>query len=279
MMQLLNIIHMQKHNLPSWRLFNRSVAVFNEEVGEHSFSVLSRVVLGDNNKCSFKHMHYMYQMIHTYRQCAGELLKDQGRKKRTTTNMDIHRLHSTQTAVTNFMLDTIRSIKAHTYRVYPGAKNKANPSYPNVNSSSASKIVRTATRSMWEIANVMPLRIQLKTMMNQARATYCGSWAHENCSADWPEMRVISPATIAAISARSNPFKKSVIKRPVFKPSTDDPDFENGSEMSDVVADHDDVISSEGEPSDADEAQKASSDEDVVKQPVVVVAKRRFAKV
>ena len=119
----------------------------------------------------------------------------------------------------------------------------------------------------------------MKTMMNQNRVTYCGSWAHENCSADWPEMKVVSPATIAAISARSNPFKKSVIRRPVFKPSDDDPDFEDGSDMSDVEADHDDVISSGGELSDADEAQNASSEGDIVKVPVLVMAKRRFSKV
>ena len=125
----------------------------------------------------------------------------------------------------------------------------------------------------------MPLRFQLKTMMNQARATYCGSWAHENCSADWPEMQVLSPATIAATSARSNPFKKSVIRRPVFKPSDDDPDFEDGCNMSNVEADHDDVISTEGEPSDADEAKNASSEEDIGKAPVRVMAKGKFRKI
>jgi hypothetical protein len=42
-------------NLPSWQMLLKSSAVFNEEVGENSFSVSSRLVLGDTTRCSFKH--------------------------------------------------------------------------------------------------------------------------------------------------------------------------------------------------------------------------------
>jgi hypothetical protein len=44
-----------------------SLLLFNEEVGETSFSILSRLVLGDTTKCSFKHIDLMYGLIHTYR--------------------------------------------------------------------------------------------------------------------------------------------------------------------------------------------------------------------
>ena len=62
MMQLLNLMYQREHNLPSWQMFSRSTAVFNEEVGEHSFSILSRLVLGDTTKCSFAHMDTMYAL-------------------------------------------------------------------------------------------------------------------------------------------------------------------------------------------------------------------------
>ena len=114
-------------------------------------------------------------MIHTYRQCSQDMRRDQGSRPRLAKGMDISKLHATQTAVTNFMLDTIRSINAHTYRVYPGAKNKSNPAYPNVNSSAATKVIRPATMSMWEKANILPLNWQIDTMMRQARATYFGT--------------------------------------------------------------------------------------------------------
>ena len=39
------------------------------------------------------------------------------------------------------------------------------------------------------------------------------------------------------------------------------------------------MISSEGEPSDADEAKNASSEKDIVKAPVLVMAKGGFCKI
>ena len=50
MMQLLNLMHQREHNLPSWQMFSKSTAVFNEEVGEHSFAILSRLVLGGHHQ-------------------------------------------------------------------------------------------------------------------------------------------------------------------------------------------------------------------------------------
>jgi hypothetical protein len=84
MMQLLNMLHQKHHNLPSWQMFEKSTAVYNEEVGEASFSILSRLVLGDTTKCSFSHMDIMYGLIHTYRANNSDMSSDQYRKTRTS---------------------------------------------------------------------------------------------------------------------------------------------------------------------------------------------------
>ena len=46
MMKLLLLVHQRQFDLPTWRMFVTSPAVFNEEIGEMSFAQLSRCVLG-----------------------------------------------------------------------------------------------------------------------------------------------------------------------------------------------------------------------------------------
>ena len=82
MMQLLILLYQQKHDLPTWKMFTRSVSVFNEEAGEMSFSVLSRVVLGDNLKMKFDHMDKMYKLTRAYSEASEALRVEQDRKER-----------------------------------------------------------------------------------------------------------------------------------------------------------------------------------------------------
>ena len=99
MMQLLNMMHQKQHNLPSWQMFSKSTAVFNEEVGETSFSILSRLVLGDTTKCSFEHIDLMYGLIHTYRANNADMTGDQRRKTRPNKRYSLDKKQETAEAI------------------------------------------------------------------------------------------------------------------------------------------------------------------------------------
>ena len=118
-------------------MFSKSTAVFNEEVGEHSFAILSRLVLGDTTKCSFKHMDTMYGLIHTYRVNNEDMTRDQLRKKRSNKRYDLDKKVETLAAIQAFMLHTIRQIKADAYMVYPGNPKKGNAAYQCGNGSAS----------------------------------------------------------------------------------------------------------------------------------------------
>ena len=81
---------------------------------------MSRLVLGDTTKCSFKHMDTMYGLIHTYRVNNEDMTKDQLRKKRSNKRYNLDQKVETLAAIQAFMLHTIRQIKADAYMVYPG---------------------------------------------------------------------------------------------------------------------------------------------------------------
>ena len=201
MMQLLNLMYQRENNLPSWQMFSKSTAVFNEEVGEHSFSILSRLVLGDTTKCSFAHMDMMYALIHTYRANNEDIMNDELRKARPHKRYSLHKKHATLDAIRAFMLHVIRQVKADTYKVYPGKPDKHNPAFKSAAVASALMIGRVATKSMWDLANVIPLNTQINKMRKEARATYMGDWAGKYCIEQWPEMKSFVADAPVAVGA------------------------------------------------------------------------------
>ena len=82
MMQLLLLMYQKQHESPQWKMLVGSVSVFNEEAGEASFSVLSRVCLGDTLKSNFEHMDKMYQLTRQYSVLSDSIQDEQGRGKR-----------------------------------------------------------------------------------------------------------------------------------------------------------------------------------------------------
>ena len=201
MMQLLHLMYQREHNLPSWQMFSKSTAVFNEEVGEHSFSILSRLVLGDTTKCSFAHMDMMYALIHTYRANNEDMMNDQFRKARPHKRYSLHKKTATLDAIRAFMLHVIRQIRADTYKVYSGPHEAKNPAYKGAAAASPLMIRRDLTKNMWERANETPINTLMNNMKKEARATYTGDWAGKYCVEQWPEMKsfvVGAPVALAA---------------------------------------------------------------------------------
>jgi len=197
MMQLLNMLYQKHHNLPPWQMLMRSTAVFNEEVGEHSFSILSRLVLGDTIKCSFEHMNLMYALVNTYRSNIEDMTNDQYRKLRPNKGYDLRKKIALKNATEAFAHHMIRNVRANTYTVYTGAKKKDNPAYVGAAQALLHRVPSTVTTSMWERGNQKTLKEQISTMKAQAIATYFGSWGQVNCSKSWPEMLDYGPPVAA----------------------------------------------------------------------------------
>lgn len=57
-------------------MMDQNISVVNEELGEMTFSMLSRCVLGDHYKFSIDHMNDMYQLLPVYRDLRNEIAAD-----------------------------------------------------------------------------------------------------------------------------------------------------------------------------------------------------------
>ena len=60
----------------TYEMFKHCTGIFNEELGEITFSILSRVSIGDHTKDNFEHMNKMYNLIPVFRDLKSEVLRD-----------------------------------------------------------------------------------------------------------------------------------------------------------------------------------------------------------
>ena len=123
--------------------------MFNEEVGEHSFSMLSRIVLGDTIKCSFSHMNKLYALANAYRTNIEDMTSDQYRRLRPNKGYDLRKKTALRDAIEAFVHSLIRNVRANTYTVYTGAKKKENPAYVGAAQALLHRAPSTMTTSMW----------------------------------------------------------------------------------------------------------------------------------
>ena len=173
MMQLLLLMHQQQFDLPTWRMFVTSPAVYNEEIGEMSFAQLSRCVLGDTVKAKFQHMHTQYKLTNLYSATTDTLRTEQGRTPRKSGYYSLHKKKKEVRMVLAFMQETINAIRFKVFQVYTGPTTKDNPNYLYTVSPKFEKY--TDTSVMW-INDIKPLA---EKWMEDYRMKCTGTWAKE----------------------------------------------------------------------------------------------------
>ena len=207
-MHMLLLLYQGRRRLPAWQMYEKSASVFNEEVGEISLSVLSRVVLGDTLQSDFEHMSKLYLLQHHYRAVAKEIRIDEQRKQRAPTGYTmLAKRELAQTKVTDFMLATIASIEANTYRIYSGKTNKTNPAYqPKSNESADAREERKSCLSFWlaHSSNERQVGTNLRKLEQDAKNKYCQTWGLKIKDV-WPEMNKIPPEIASQALARAAP--------------------------------------------------------------------------
>lgn len=121
--QMVIFLYLQKHNLPAWHMFKHNLAVYNEESGEISFSMLSRCVLGDTLKFDFEHLNKMYRMMNVYLQCRGAVAEDTHSRTMRSRSHQSYDLHSVEvnTTIAHFK-KIINEMRSGQFRFYADRK-------------------------------------------------------------------------------------------------------------------------------------------------------------
>jgi hypothetical protein len=92
----------------------------------------------------------MYGLTHTYRANNADMAGDQLCKTRPNKRYNLDKKQETAEAILAFMQHTIRSIKANTYRIFPGKTEKNNRANKGADEASTVKVERTEILTMWD---------------------------------------------------------------------------------------------------------------------------------
>jgi hypothetical protein len=112
-MQLTNILileYWRSIDHVAWKMIARNVSMVNEELGEMTFSVLSRCVLGDTLKSQFDHLSKMYTLLPVYREVKNDIRDDNGVATTISWRYNIDPEGEEVNAVTFFFKQLIRRL-------------------------------------------------------------------------------------------------------------------------------------------------------------------------
>ena len=70
---MLVMSYWSENELPIWQLMEKDMYLFNEEMGETYYSILSRCVLGDNIKSNFDHMNKIFTLLPLYKNVKDDI--------------------------------------------------------------------------------------------------------------------------------------------------------------------------------------------------------------
>lgn len=118
--QLLILEYWRKSGYYACDMMAANTSIINEELGEATFSLLGRAVLGDTCRSDFQYMRGVYKLISTYRDVKDDVSVQQGKKD--TINWH-HRINDDDEAVLStkvFFNRLIRGVKDNSYRSYNG---------------------------------------------------------------------------------------------------------------------------------------------------------------
>ena len=89
--QLLILEYWRQSDYYAVQLMMANTSIVNEELGEATFSLLARAVLGDSCRSDFQHMRKLFKLIPIYREIKDDLSDQQGKKNSINWH---HRIHA-----------------------------------------------------------------------------------------------------------------------------------------------------------------------------------------
>lgn len=135
--------------LPPAELFMRAFSLFNEEVGEMSFSVLSRLSKSGTINGDMDRINKLYVLIHEYVSIDDNLMVDNNKKAMRNGYEKIAKDSLTSVAVLQFMKGLVRRLKYNQFRMYDGAHAFNNPNFMPKSNEDPVLVPRLSTKIFW----------------------------------------------------------------------------------------------------------------------------------
>ena len=121
LLYMLVLQHWRQSKYCGYAMMKSNMAMFNEELGELTFSILARSVLADHTRDDFEHMDRLFRLLRVYRDVKGDVVADtSGASNSLNWRHKINKVGEEVTTTELFFKRIIRQMVSGTYTSYDG---------------------------------------------------------------------------------------------------------------------------------------------------------------
>ena len=106
---------------PGYQMMLHNMGIYNEELGEMTFAILARSVLGDHTKDNFEHMDSLFKLLPVYRDVKSDVVADNKASNSINWRHKINKDGEEVTSTAIFFKQAIRQMVNGTYTSYDGS--------------------------------------------------------------------------------------------------------------------------------------------------------------
>ena len=119
MTEVMILCYQRSVNSPAWQMFVSNFSLFNEEVGEMSYSCLSRMTMHDSKKGDINHVSMLYCLIRDYAAINDEIWADHDRKSMRNGSVTLKMNSPVGVQARAFMAKVVQQLSREEYFIYP----------------------------------------------------------------------------------------------------------------------------------------------------------------
>ena len=177
---LLVLQHWRTSKYCGYEMMRSNMSMFNEELGELTFSILARSVLADHTRDDFVHMDRLFRLLRVYRDVKSDVVADNsGASNSLNWRHKIKKDGEEVMATELFFKKIIRQMVSGTYQSYDGSPK----SYTSAqNGSELRELPKSPLVFMTKKALDDYLQVQLVAIRNDMKTNFLYPYSHI-----WPE--------------------------------------------------------------------------------------------
>lgn len=119
--------HNIANNLPVFDLLDSSFSLFNEEVGEMSFSVLARLMYSKSHEVDLEIVNKLFILVHEYAALDDDMVADLDKQGMRNGFLKVDLKGEAAEATKSYMKTVVRQLRCNQFQIYTGESTYGNP--------------------------------------------------------------------------------------------------------------------------------------------------------
>ena len=167
------LAHWKSSDFVGFRMLSSNISLFNEEMGEMTFSILARCVLGDTARTHIDHMNDLYKLLPIYREMKDDILGDVASSTSISWRHKVDPTGDEVNAVAHFFQQKINQVNRIHFTTYDGS-----PDCYKSRTAAAAHLTREVTPTVYlpDVLQLIPSMFDSITA--SVHGDFLGEFAH-----------------------------------------------------------------------------------------------------